>query len=87
MPGINNFDISLAKKFKVTEGKRLEFRADFANAFNHPQYTAGLVNSVRLTSQTTNRTFLLPTSAQFQQWSQNFPSNARSIQMAVKFTF
>jgi len=30
MPGINNFDFSLAKYFNVTEGKKLEFRADFA---------------------------------------------------------
>ncbi len=87
MPGINNFDLSLAKRFKVTEGKAFEFRADFANAFNHPQYTSGYVNSVRLTTQTTTRTFLLPNSAQFEQWSQNFPSNARSIQLALKFTF
>ncbi len=87
MPGINNFDLSLAKRFRVTEGKAIEFRADFANAFNHPQYTAGYISSVRLTSQISNKTFLLPNNPQFQQWSQNFPSNARSIQMALKFTF
>jgi hypothetical protein len=87
MPGINNFDLSFAKKFKVTEEKTIEFRADFANAFNHPQYTAGYVSSVRLTSQTNSRVFLYPSSAQFLQWDQNFPSNPRNIQLALRFTF
>jgi hypothetical protein len=86
-PGINNFDISLAKKITVTEGKSVEFRADMTNFFNHPQYTTGYVNSVRLTSQTTTRVFLEPANAQFQQWTQNFPSNPRNIQMALKFNF
>jgi hypothetical protein len=42
---------------------------------------------VRLTAQTTNRTFLLPSNNQFQQWSQNFPSNSRTVQLAAKFNF
>jgi hypothetical protein len=87
MPGINNFDISIGKKFNFTEAKSIEFRSDFANAFNHPQYTAGYVNSIRLTSQTSNRVFLLPSSTQFANWSGNFPSNARSIQLALRFVF
>lgn len=36
-----NFDMSLAKKFMVNfprEGANLEFRTDFFNAFNHPQF-------------------------------------------------
>jgi hypothetical protein len=87
MPGINDFDISLSKRFKITEGKGIEFKADFVKAFNHPQYTAGYISSVNLTSQTTNRVFLLPDSPQFQKWDQNFPSNPRNIQMALRFTF
>ena len=35
---INNFDMSFAKKFTVREGQTLEFRGDFSNIFNHPQY-------------------------------------------------
>ncbi len=87
MPGINNFDFSIGKRFNFTERTAIEFRSDFANAFNHPQYTAGYVNSVRLTSQTTNRTFLIPSNPQFASWSENFPSNARSIQFALRFIF
>ena len=87
MPGINNWDVSLAKKFNFTESKHFEFRADFSNLFNHPQYTAGLINSVALTSQTSTRTFLLPSNPGFQQWSQNFSSNSRTIQLVGKIVF
>lgn len=37
-PGINNWDISFLKKFKLTESKNLEFRAEMFNAFNHVQF-------------------------------------------------
>jgi hypothetical protein len=87
MPGINNFDISVAKKFNFGETRRLEIRGDFSNAFNHPQYTAGLINSVKLTSQTTSNIFLQPGNSAFQQWSQNFSSNSRSIQLVAKIVF
>jgi hypothetical protein len=87
MPGINNFDVSLGKKFNITERKAFELRADFSNLFNHPQFTAGYINSVRLTQQTTNNTFLLPQNPGFQDWAGNFPSNARSGQIVAKFIF
>jgi hypothetical protein len=87
MPGINNWDMSLAKRFKITESKSIEFRADAANLFNHAQYTAGFVNSVRLTTQITNNVFLLPQNSSFAQWSNNFPSNSRSMQLVAKIIF
>jgi hypothetical protein len=37
-PGINNWDISLAKVFRLTEKVNLEFRGDLYNAFNHAQW-------------------------------------------------
>ncbi len=35
-PGAWNADISVSKYFSITEGIRLQFAADFFNAFNHP---------------------------------------------------
>ena len=35
-PGINNFDMALLKDTSVKERVRLQFRAEFFNAFNHP---------------------------------------------------
>jgi len=37
-PGVNNFDLSLIKDTKVSEGKTLQFRTEFFNAFNHTQF-------------------------------------------------
>jgi hypothetical protein len=37
-PGINNFDFSVQKVTPISEGKRLEFRAEFFNIFNHTQF-------------------------------------------------
>jgi hypothetical protein len=84
---INNFDMSLAKRFNVGESKSIEFRADASNVFNHPQYVTGLIGSVRLTSQTTTRSFLLPNNPAFQDWSGNFSSNSRTMQLVLKFVF
>jgi hypothetical protein len=38
MTGVNNFDMTLQKRFAVTESVSLEFRAESFNVFNHPQY-------------------------------------------------
>jgi Carboxypeptidase regulatory-like domain/TonB dependent receptor len=37
-PGINNWDLSVIKRTKITESTTLEFRAEFFNAFNHVQF-------------------------------------------------
>ena len=46
-PGINNWDMALAKDIRFTESKSLEFRAEFFNIFNHAQFLtpSGLINS------------------------------------------
>ncbi len=37
-PGQNDWDMSLAKLIKIRESRSLEFRAEFYNTFNHPQF-------------------------------------------------
>jgi hypothetical protein len=37
-PGQNNFDISLSRNFPIKERYTFQIRADFTNAFNHPQF-------------------------------------------------
>jgi hypothetical protein len=58
-PGINNWDISIAKDFKFTESRSLEFRSEFFNAFNHvqfysPTYQDGTVGGDALFGQITS---------------------------------
>lgn len=38
-PGVNNWDLAIAKTFRPTEKMRVEFRADMLNAFNHVQWS------------------------------------------------
>ena len=44
-PGINNWDISIRKTTPLTEGKSLEFRGEFFNAFNHTQFYSPTLQS------------------------------------------
>jgi len=37
-PGLNNWDWSLFKSFRITETHRLEFRSEFFNLWNHTQF-------------------------------------------------
>jgi hypothetical protein len=87
-PGINNFDMSLAKRFNISESKVFEIRGDASNVFNHAQFTPGLINSVKLTQYNSgDRTYLGPQNSNFQAWNQTFASNARTMQLVVKFVF
>ncbi len=44
-PGINNFDMTLLKTLRISEGKALEFRLEAFNVLNHAQfYGAGSVD-------------------------------------------
>jgi hypothetical protein len=71
-PGQHNWDISVIKNTKVTEGTRVEFRAEFYNIWNHPQFNDPTNNMV------TTSSFGLITSA-------SVPP--RIIQFALKYYF
>jgi hypothetical protein len=69
--GINNFDWAIFKRTTITERTAVEFRTEFFNLFNHPQFgppaTAfGASNFGQVTSQ---------------------ENNPRLIQFALKLTF
>jgi Carboxypeptidase regulatory-like domain/TonB dependent receptor len=73
-PGQRNFDLSLIKKFPVRwprESAQLEFRSEFFNAFNHPQFGDPDVE------------FTSPTFGQIS----NTVVNPRVVQFALKFSF
>ena len=82
-PGINNWDISVAKNFRVTETKSLQFQSNFFNAFNHAQFygptlSAGTVGGSSLFGQIT--TDSSPSIYPFYR-------GPRVIQFALKFKF
>ncbi len=89
-PGYANVDLSLHKDFLITESKRLEFRFEALNAFNHPvwdfsggpaggSFDPGTWTQDPKTLQwtTTNATFGKITGSQ----------GARELQLALKFYF
>ncbi len=65
-------DTSLFKDFRITEGKKLQFRSEFFNMLNHPNFKSDSLN-VRY-DQATGR-----------QYSAAWPS--RQIQFALKFIY
>lgn len=85
--GINNFDISLFKRFNLTESKRLEFRGESYNAFNTSQYTPGATNSIIPTDRVDTRNYLIPGNALFNRPDAVFENNARVIQLVARFIF
>jgi hypothetical protein len=64
-------NLSLTKNFRLGEGKRLQFRAEALNAFNHPYF-------IDLSADPTNASFGLYNT------QRNLP---RDIQLGAKFTF
>lgn len=74
-PGQQNWDLSLIKRFPMNwpkEGSNLEFRSEFFNAFNHPQFGDPDLE------ETSHTTFGHITSTVV---------NPRVVQFALKFTF
>ncbi len=71
-PGINNFDLSFLKRFPLGEQRRLEFRTELFNAFNHTQYLFTAANN-------------LATSSTYDQATQ--ARDPRLIQFALKLYF
>ena len=72
-PGINNFDMALAKNTTITEGTKLQFRAEAFNVFNHTQFT----NPDGLVNDTSEGGFGYVTGA----------NDPRIMQVALKFLF
>ena len=91
LPGINNFDISVFKNFNFGgEGRRrIQLRADFFNAFNHPQYIPGSPNDVAPIDTVgvgqVNTVFAGNTD--FNRPERVFSSNPRVIQFALRLDF
>jgi hypothetical protein len=85
-PGVFNLDMSLAKSFRIAEGKTLEFRAETFNTLNHfnpNNPNSGLTyncnNNCQATNlQQTNNNFGVITGAQVQ---------ARRSVMSLRFRF
>ena len=84
---INDFDMSLVKKFSIRESVNLQFGVQAFNVFNHPQFVPGQLNNINLTSLTSTRAFLVPGTRTFDDFSSVFSSNPRTLQLVARFVF
>jgi hypothetical protein len=85
----DDVDLTVAKRVSFHERYKLEFQAQFLNFFNHPQFIAGRLNDVFLDnySSPSYRTMLLTGNSSFNNPEAVLNSNARSIQLVLKFKF
>jgi len=90
LPPIDNIDLSVVKKINFTERYQFVVGLQMLNAFNHPQFVAGLLNDIASfgnTSDAARNRFLNPSSPLFLDARSNFPSNARTMGLVAKFSF
>jgi len=73
-PGYHTWDTGMSKSAKFAERYRIEFRADFFNLLNHPQFDNFSFNNNVNSGGTTNI-------------AQTRFSSAREMQLAIRFTF
>ena len=91
----DNIDVSLVKRFNLTERTHLELAGYLLNALNHPQFTGGYLsrvdggntNLVGIASSVGVRNLLTPGNAAFDRPDLAFSSNPRIITVSAKITF
>ena len=79
-PGTKQLDLSLFKNFQVTEGVRLQLRAEFFNAFNTPQFNNPSGAGIRVGAAAMGRITRAGSEPTLQR-------TQRQVQMALKLFF
>ncbi len=82
--GLTQVDLSIGRKFAITERVKVQFRADAFNLLNHPNFTnptAGLSSPLALLSRSTLNTGLGGLNPIFQQ------GGPRSLQLSLRLAF
>ncbi len=89
LPGraINDLDLTALKRFTFGERYNLEFSMQAYNVLNHPQFVPGYLNDIASYSFTNDRSFLAPKNGNFNDVEHAFASNARTLQLGLKFIF
>jgi hypothetical protein len=81
-PGAWQIDMGIGKHIPLTERVRLEFRAEFFNIFNHPQYGLPVANISANNFGTINQTVNTTTPV-----SPVGTGTPREIQFSLRFAF
>ena len=87
-PGTNNWNLNILKTTRITESTRLEFRTEFFNIFNHPQYLQGSISPFSPTNGNIENTAGTATAERF--LNPNTPATdggGRVVRYQLKFIF
>jgi hypothetical protein len=89
LPPTDNLDLTLMKRFSITERYRLELFGQAVNTLNHPQYIGDRLSDVANIGYIGNnvRQFLNPASSTFNRPDQVFSSNPRILTISLKLIF
>jgi hypothetical protein len=86
---INDFDATVTKRFSFGESRSIEFGAAAFNLLNHSQHVAGSIDNVsnNYHYNTLSTAYQIASNPLFTQWKKEFPANARTMTLALKFNF
>ena len=92
MPPIDNLDLTLVKRFNITERIHLEISGQALKLLNHPQYIAGTPDAAQLPNNYSIYTpgvksYVTANSSSFNDPRVTFSSNPRTMLVAAKFTW
>jgi hypothetical protein len=85
-PGFNRWDLSLFKNFQITERVRMEFRSEFFNLLNHPNFNAPNFGGNGVVAIGGSGNFTNSTFGEMGSTRDN-PLDPREIQFALKLYF
>ncbi|HQR34273.1 MAG TPA: hypothetical protein PLK30_16155, partial [Blastocatellia bacterium] len=84
--GVNNFDFTVGKQIRLTERTNLQFRTEFFNLFNHPQYGSVSISPFSPATAGPSANVITTPSGQFLQ-PQFGDGGGRVIRYLLKLTF
>jgi hypothetical protein len=85
-PGINNFNVNFAKNVRIVERVKTEFRAEFYNLWNHPQYGSPSISPFSPTGGTIQANVGTSPGSRFLQ-PQFMDGGGRVIRYQLRLTF
>jgi hypothetical protein len=83
----SNFDVAMSKRFTVMEAASFEIRGEAYNVFNNRQVTGGTIGIIGPRSALFAPSYLVPGAVDFNNFDVAFPSNSRTLQLALRLVF
>jgi hypothetical protein len=85
-PGTNNWNMNILKRIAITENTHLEFRTEFYNIFNHPQYGIGSISPFSPAGGGVSASVITSTAGRFLH-PEFTDGGGRVIRYQIKFLF